>query len=195
MGGTADLRPVLLLASNPGSAVHHSLRSFFIMPVVVAGAFACSDASAPTVPPRSYQLVSYGGAALPVTLRRLVETSTQPGGPTTTCDDKLTASNLELLSTKRFMQTDSHLLVCDDGRPDAASQSLLEGSYDAAGDSLVLNAELGSGTYYVGFARISGDSLTIYRREARTTGGGSSTDPSPLVFRSAGRLMAGSPSA
>lgn len=147
-----------------------------------AGAAACSDSNAPVTQARSYQLVSYGGSALPVTLRRVVETSTQPGGPTTYCDDKLTASSLQLLAANRFTQSDSHLLVCDDGRADAPSQAVLQGTYTTRADTLVLNADVGSGVQYLSFGLFGSSGVTIYRREARTTGGATSIDPTSLVF-------------
>lgn len=163
-----------------------SMRVSVILSAIAAGTVGCSDGTAPAVPPRSYQLVSYGGAPLPVTLRRITETSTVPGGPTVTCDDKLTASNLELLETRQFTQADSHLLVCDDGRPDAASRDLLRGTYATGADTLVLNADVGAGGAYVRFARMTSDGLTIYRRQAGTSGGATSIDPTQLVFRNAG---------
>lgn len=163
-----------------------SMRVAIVLSAVVAGTIACSDGTAPAVSPRTYQLASYGGAPLPVTLRRITETSTVPGGPTVTCDDKLTASNLELLGTSQFTQTDSHLLVCDDGRPDAASRDVLRGTYATGADTLVLTADVGIGASYVSFARMTSDGLTIYRRQAGTSGGATSIDPTQLVFRSAG---------
>lgn len=153
-----------------------------ILIAIAAGSVACSDANGPAAQTRSYQLVSYGGSPLPVTLRRIVETSTTPGGPTTTCDDKLTASNLKLLTTKQFTQIDSHLVVCDDGRADAASQDIVNGTYQTGADTVVLNADLGTGANYVSLARLSGGDLTIYRREARTNGGATTIDPTQLVF-------------
>lgn len=156
-----------------------------VLSAVAAGVLACSDGNAPAGQPRSYQLVSYGGAPLPVTLRVVTETSTLPGGPTVTCDDKLTASKLELLKSGEFTQADSHLLVCDDGRPDAASQESLRGTYYTSADSVVLSSGVQSGTQYVSLARMSNDGLTIYRREGRSTGGATSIDPTQLVFRSA----------
>ena len=165
--------------------MRRALPISLLLSATAAGALACSNGNAPASPPRSYQLVSYGGSALPVTLRLVVESSTLPGGPTVSCDDKLTASNLELLKTSQFTQTDSHLLVCDDGRPDAASQEVLRGTYYSRADSVVLNSDVRSGTQYVSLARISNDGLTIYRREGRSTGGATSIDPTTLVFRSA----------
>ena len=165
--------------------MRRALPISLLVSAVAAGALACSDGNAPASLPRSYQLVSYGGAPLPVTLRVVVESSTVPGGPTVTCDDKLTASKLELLKTGQFTQTDSHLLVCDDGRPDAASQDVLRGTYSTSADSVVLSSAVQSGTQYVSLARISNDGLTIYRREGRSTGGATSIDPTQLVFRSA----------
>lgn len=165
--------------------MRRALPISLLVSAIAAGALACSDGNAPASPPRSYQLVSYGGAPLPVTLRVIVESSTVPGGPTVSCDDKLTASKLELLKTGQFTQTDSHLLVCDDGRPDAASQDVLRGTYSTSADSVVLSSAVQSGTQYVSLARISNDGLTIYRREGRSTGGATSIDPTQLVFRSA----------
>jgi hypothetical protein len=165
--------------------MRRALPISLLVSAIAAGALACSDGNAPASPPRSYQLVSYGGSSLPVTLRVIVESSTVPGGPIVNCDDKLTASKLELLKTEQFTQTDSHLLVCDDGRPDAASQDVLRGTYSTSADSVVLSSAVQSGTQYVSLARISNDGLTIYRREGRSTGGATSIDPTQLVFRTA----------
>lgn len=167
---------------EPRPHMRSSAPVYAVLSAIAVGASACSEANAPAVQPRTYQLVSYAGSPLPVTLRRIVETSPMPGGPTTTCDDKLTASKLKLLKTKQFTQTNSHLLVCDDGRPDAVSQEPLQGTYETGADTVVLNADLGGGTYYNGLARISNDGLTIYRREAHTDGGASTIDPTQLVF-------------
>lgn len=165
------------------------MRRALLIPLLVsavaASALACSDGNAPGSQPRSYQLISYGGEPLPVTLRRIVETSTLPGGPTVTCDDRLTASKLELLKSSEFTQADSHLLVCDDGRPDAASEEVLRGTYSTSADTVVLSSDVQSGTQYVSLARVSNDGLTIYRREGRSSGGATSIDPTQLVFRSA----------
>ena len=153
-----------------------------ILAAIAAASGACSASNAPAATARNFRLVSYGGAALPVVLRRIVETSTQPGGSTTNCDDKLTASTLLLLDAGRFAQADSHLLVCDDGRRDVASQASLQGTYQAGADTVVLDADLGGGTHYVSLARLSGGALTIYRREGRTDRGATAIDPTPLVF-------------
>jgi hypothetical protein len=163
--------------------MHRSLPLCLALSAVALSALACSDSNSPAVRPRSYQLVSYGGVLLPVTLRTIVETSAVPGGATTTCDDRLTGSTLVLLWASRFTETDSHLLVCDDARPDAASQEVLQGTYSAAADTLVLNADLGSGMSYIGLARVSNGGLTIYSRRAVEVGGASTTDPTLLVFR------------
>jgi hypothetical protein len=172
--------------------MRHSFPLNFALAALAALASACgSDTTAPAAPPRSYQLIAYGGAPLPVTLRRIVENSTIPGGPTTTCDDRLTASDLDLFDARQFVQTDSRLLVCDDGRPNVASQEILRGSYATGADTLVLDADLGgAGAEYVSVARVSHDSLTVYRREARSGTGATSIDPTELVFRHVGRLMA-----
>lgn len=161
------------------------LRVSLLLSALAASAVACSDGNAPAATARSFQLMSYGGATLPVTLRLVVETSTQPGGPTTSCDDKLTASKLQLLTASRFTQTDSHLLVCDDGRANVTSQEVLQGSYTTGADTLVLSSSVQSGTQYISFARIGNDGLTIYRREGRSAGGATSIDPTQLVFRNA----------
>ena len=172
--------------AKPTTAMRSSMRTSVVLSAIAAGAMGCGDGTAPRIQPRSYQLALYGGAPLPVTLRRIVETSTVPGGPTVTCDERLTASNLELLTTRQFTQTDSHLVVCDDGRPDAASPAVLRGTYASGADTVVLTADVGTGASYVSFARMTSDGLTIYRREAGTSGGATSIDPTQLVFRSAG---------
>ena len=165
--------------------MRYYLRSTLVLSVLVMGVVACREGNAPADQPHSYQLLSYGGSAPPVTLRRIVETSTQPGGPTTYCDDKLTASSLQLLATARFGQTDSHVLVCDDGRADAPSQEVLQGTYTTHADTLVLSADVGSGAQYLSFGLLGSSGVTIFRREARITGGATSIDPTSLVYTSA----------
>ena len=152
---------------------------------VLAIAAACSDSNAPAARTGRYELVSYDGASLPVVLRRLAETSTTPGGPTTNCDDKLTASTLELLKTGRFIETDSRLLVCDDGRADVASRPVLEGSYAAGADTVALIADVVSGVHNLGIARLVQGGLVLDWREAWTDGGVNTTDATRLVFRNA----------
>jgi len=165
--------------------MRHALPLSLIAIALGFSALACNDPSAPAARARSYQLVSYGGAPLPIVLRRIVETSTLPGGPTTYCDDKLTGSTLTLMNAGRFTQADSHLLVCDDGRADAASQAVLQGTYTTGADTAVLSADLGSGASYVELARMTDGGLVIYRRSSSTAGGATSTDPTSLIFANA----------
>jgi hypothetical protein len=94
--------------------------------------------------------------------------------------------SLHILDFNRYVQSESRLLVCDDGRADVASGSQMSGTYEIGSGTLVLNAEVGPGASYRSFASFGGDSLTIYRREARTDTGASSTDPTQLVFRATG---------
>ena len=143
---------------------------------------ACSDSNAPPTNAATYDLASYGGQPLPVVLRVIAETSIEPGGPTVYCDDKLTASTLQLLTSSRFMQTDSRLVVCDDGRADVASEDVLQGTYTTGADTVVLAADVGAGTHYNSFARITSGTLTIYRRVSVIDSGASTTDPTALVF-------------
>lgn len=148
----------------------------------VLAASACADTNAPVADAATYDLASYGGQPLPVVLRVLAETPIEPGGLTVYCDDKLTASTLQLLSSSRFVQTDSSLVVCDDGRPDVPSRNVLQGTYTSGADTVVLAAEFVGGTHYRSTARITNGSLTIYRRVSFVDGGPSTTDPTELVY-------------
>jgi hypothetical protein len=169
-------------ASNPNRAMSRSVFVSLILSAVAAGLSACGDSNAPAGPLHSYQLVSVDGAPLPVTVRTIVESSTLPGGPVVTCADKLMASSLRLMKTSQFTRTDSHLLVCEDGRPDAASQTTLQGTYAAAADTVVLTSDLGNGATYVGVARVNSDGVTIYRQTTITVSV-RGTDATVLVFR------------
>src|SRR6266576_1539148 len=85
-----------------------------------------------TTPPRlasTYDLVLYEWQTLPVVTRRIGAIPATPGGTGYSCDDTLTGLLLEIEKTqRRYNQTESRLLVCDDGRPDSASTSATTGS-------------------------------------------------------------------
>jgi len=69
------------------------------------------------------------------------------------------------LTANTYAQSESRLLVCDDGRPDVTSSNLISGTYALSGGTLELVAELGGSISQHYFARSSGRSLTVYRRE------------------------------
>jgi hypothetical protein len=85
-------------------------------------ASACDNATEPRVPANSYDLVSYEGQDLPVETRVIVAIPSQPGGAGYRCSDRLTAINLLFVTSASFTQTESRLLVCDDGREAGRSQ-------------------------------------------------------------------------
>ena len=130
----------------------------------------------------SYDLVSYEGQALPVETRAFVEVSTQPGGPSSRCGDRLTGMHLQFVTGNSFMQTESRLLVCDDGRPEVPSSNVTDGTYQLSGASLEFNVDLGGGFSQHSFARLSGDALTVYRREISNGAGLSTVTEAPLEF-------------
>lgn len=143
---------------------------------------ACADSNAP-ISASSFDLATYAGQPLPFVLRRIAEISTETGGPTTYCDDELTASHLRLIPSNRFVQTDSSLVVCDDGRPDFASRSVLQGTYTVGRDTVLFGADLGDDVHYLGTAQLGSGILTIIRRQSFGPGGTSTTDATQLVFR------------
>jgi len=146
------------------------------------GASACGSATDPIPLAARYDLVSYEGQALPVETRAIVEVSTQPGGPSSRCGDRLTAMNLRFVTSTTFTQTESRLLVCDDGRPDIPSSNVLNGIYQVSEGTLELVADSGGGYSQHSFARFSDNSLTIYRREVRSSTGLSTVTEAPLAF-------------
>jgi hypothetical protein len=150
--------------------------------VVSIGASACGSATSPIPLAARYDLVSYEGQALPVETRAIVELSTQPGGPSSRCGDRLTAMNLRFVTSTSFTQTESRLLVCDDGRPDIPSSDQLNGTYQVSGGTLELVVDLSGGYSYHGFARFSDGALTIYRREVRSGAALSTVTEAPLGF-------------
>lgn len=150
--------------------------------VVSFGAPACGGATDAIPLASSYALVSYEGQALPVETRAIVEVSTQPGGPSSRCGDQLTAMNLRFVTSTSFTQTESRLLVCDDGRPDIPSSNVLNGVYEVSGGTLELVADLGGGYSQHSFARFSDGTLTIYRREIRSGAALSTVTEAPLAF-------------
>ena len=127
----------------------------------------CGGATSPasTQLATSYDLVSYEGHTLPVETRVLVYVSTEPGGPSASCSDRLTAMKILFLTANTYAQSESRLLVCDDGRPDVTSSNLISGTYALSGGTLELVADLGGSISQHYFARSSGRSLTVYRRE------------------------------
>ena len=143
---------------------------------------ACSDSTEPKLPAASYDLVSYEGQTLPVTTRILIGTPTQPGAPGFQCNDRLTAMTLVFSPTGSFTQTESRLLVCDDGRPDAASTDVTQGSYELKGGTLLLTEDLGGGGVSLSTARFTDTDLTIYHREVSQPGFGTVMTDSPLIF-------------
>ena len=150
--------------------------------VLASLASGCGGATESAVLATSYDLVTYEGQTLPVTTRRLVYNSTQPGGPSYSCDDRLTGMNLRFVAGNSYTQTESRLLVCDDGSSDASSSSAIQGTYELSGETLDLNADLGGGFSQRSSARISGDGLTVYRRETVHNGIVGTVTAAPLVF-------------
>jgi hypothetical protein len=129
-----------------------------------------------------YDLVSYEGQALPVETRAIVENSTEPGGPSSRCGDRLTGMHLQFVTASSFTQTESRLLVCDDGRPDAPSSITTDGTYQASGATLELDVDLGGGFSQHSLARLSGDALVVYQREISNGAGLSVVTRAPLGF-------------
>ena len=150
--------------------------------VTVFFGVACSDSVGPKLPAPSYDLVSYEGQTLPVVTRILIGSPAQPGGTGFQCNDRLLAMTLSFSRARSFTQTESRLLICDDGRPDAPSTIVTQGSYKLAGETLVLTEDLGGGAVLVGTARFTDADLTIYHREVSVPGFGESMTDSPLVF-------------
>ena len=163
-----------------------SLRAF-PLPVLFVGVLAslasgCGGATESARLAGSYDLVTYEGQTLPVTTRTLVYNSIEPGGPSYSCGDRLTGMNLQFVAGNRYTQTESRLLVCDDGRPDASSFSVTLGTYVLGGGTLELTVDLGGGFSHHSFARFSGDALTVYRRETSNGAGLNTVTEAPLIF-------------
>ena len=123
--------------------------------VAVLFGSACSGSTEPKLPAASYDLVSYEGQPLPVTTRTIVAIPAQPGGTGFQCDDRLTGMKLRFSPAGSFTRTESRLLVCNDGRPDAPSSVVTLGSYELTGGRLVLTEDLGGGSVLVGTARFT----------------------------------------
>src|SRR3954452_4828955 len=99
--------------------------------LVAAG---CHESTAPELPGLllpHYGLVTYGGDSLPVVLRVLVAQPTTPGGPGGySSEDRLTAMTLDFVAGGAHYTATTHgRLVCDDGRPDVASETDSSGTY------------------------------------------------------------------
>ncbi len=144
----------------------------------------CGGATSPasTQLATSYDLVSYEGHTLPVETRVLVSVSTQPGGPSVSCSDRLTATKISFLTANTYAQSESRLLVCDDASPDVSSSNMISGTYTLSGGILELVADLGGGISQHYFARSSGRSLTVYRREIRYGLTLHTVNEAPLIF-------------
>ena len=163
-----------------GSSRFPALR--FLIGALGLVASACDKATEPRLPASSYDLVSYEGQGLPVETRAIVAIPTDPGGTGFRCSDRLTAINLRFASKAAFTQTESRLLVCDDGRPDAPSSTALEGTYEIRGSTLLLTVDLGGGFSQRSAAQFSGSSLTVYHREILQDGAPRTVTDAPLEF-------------
>ena len=108
----------------------------------------------------------------------------QPGAVGFSCSDRLTAMKLRFSANGTFTQTESRMLVCDDGRPDAPSTDVTNGSYEVSGETLVLTEDFGDGFVARSTGRFSGADLTIYHRELWQNGLRKTTTDSPLIFAS-----------
>lgn len=143
-----------------------------------------------TTPPRlasAYDLVLYEWRTLPAVTRRIVASPTAPGGASYSCDDTLTGMRLEIEKTeRRYTQTESRLLVCDDGRPDSASTSAATGSYTLMAETIELDSDpLGSAPGSVvqkSYANYGGDALVIYQRALYRDGVLVSINAAPVSF-------------
>jgi len=148
-------------------------------------AFGCgggSEPAGPAVLASSYDLVSYEGQTLPVTTRRLVANPVDPSGHGYSCDDRLTRVTLEFVTSDSYSQQESRLLVCDDGRPDSASSSVIAGTYVQSAEEIELITDVVDRLSQHNFARLSSNALTVYRREVRHDEIVSTVNWAPLVF-------------
>ena len=141
-----------------------------------------SEPAGPAVLASSYNLVSYEGRPLPVTTRRLVANPVDPSGHGYACDDRLTRVTLEFVTSDSYSQQESRLLVCDDGRPDSASSSVIAGTYVHSAEEIELVTDLASGLVQHSFARFGAHDLTVYRRETRSDNLLFTVNGAPLVF-------------
>ncbi len=160
----------------------HSLPQLLLVGAVSGLVLECGGATEPTQFATSYDLVSYEGRALPVETRVLISTSTQPGGPTYSCSDRLTGMHLQFLSGNSYTESESRLLVCDDGSPDTPSSTLVTGTYALSGETLELIEAGGSGYSHHTFAQLSGGRLTVYRQEVRLNATVYTVNTTSLVF-------------
>jgi hypothetical protein len=155
---------------------------------LLVGLSGCGgDATAPRLNlAGSYDLFLYEGQQLPVVTSTIIAVSGAPGGTGYSCDDKLTRSLLEFTPDSRYRQTDSHLMVCDDGRPDEASSSITTGDYlpTNAGVELDADAVTSSQGRIVqrSLASINDVQLTVYTRTVYLNGSVYATNFAPLVF-------------
>jgi hypothetical protein len=125
---------------------------------------ACSgDATAPPITPEgTYELTSYGGSALPVTLRAIV--SVPAGG---TCEDRLTAMTLVLGADGRFVRSAEHRLVCDTGAPDEVTHPSAAGSYVRSGTGISLEFDPVMGTVTTATGTLDATGIVITRQVMR----------------------------
>jgi hypothetical protein len=156
--------------------------SGLLVGVVAIVASACGNGTEPKLPATSYDLVSYEGQELPVETRVIVAIPSEPGGAGYRCSDRLTAINLRFVTSASFTQTESRLLVCDDGRPDAPSSTVMKGTYELRGRTLVLNVDLGGGLSQRSAGQFSDVGLTIYHREILQDGAPRLVTDAPLEF-------------
>ena len=143
---------------------------------------SCSDSTAPKLPATSYELMFYEYQTLPVETRVRIVISAQPGDPGYSCSDRLTGMSLHFLPSGSFTQTESRLLVCNNGSPDTPSTVVIQGTYEVKGATVVLTADLGGGSSERSTAEFTDNALTIYHRELLQDGAMRSANDAPLIF-------------
>ena len=132
---------------------------------------------------RRYDLVTYNGSALPVTIGRLASLSAEPGGTSYTCDVLLVAQQLGFSSPDAATQVTQRRLSCDVPRYNSASADTLPGRVTTAGDDIVMTFGDGITSSIVVRGHMTGSVLQLDLVESGTTR--KSYDPAVRVFRPA----------
>jgi len=155
--------------------------------VTVLATVGCGDASGPAPVSSKFDLATYDGEPLPYVLNLEVSNPATPGGgPTVTCENRLTAMRLELDGHDGYGASRTTLTVCDDGSPNRQGSSGETGTYVVHGDSVTMTSTTpatdGFTSVHRWYATRSGSELRVYRQEAEVGGFGTTISMQALVF-------------
>ena len=129
----------------------------------------------------SYELVSYRGHALPAEILSILELPRQPTGKTVRCAHRVSSMNLRFESPSSFVQTESLVVSCEDGRADIRHSEVTKGTY---GRSRGIATFLLPGEFGVlqSTGRFTGETLAVSSQRPVDAATDSTRTTFPLIF-------------